>query len=602
MSRILFLIPVRGGSKGLPGKNLRTVCGKSLLARAVESATAAVAALVHDQCQVIVSTEDTQLADEAIRSGASVPFLRPSALATDDTATIDVLLQALDNLGEAGHEFDIVVLVQATTPLRSASDILDALRHFDESTGKDAVVSVTPAHHPPQWLFHIENGRLEPLLDDWWIPQRQAAADCFMLNGAIYIATPEWLRTEGSFLVPGKTRPFIMPQDRSVDVDTEIDLKLADLLAKQERAVARPNLSPMPKVIEIDQNWVGADNPTFVIAEAGVNHNGNVNTAIELIKAAKHAGANCVKFQTFKAERVAVPTAPKAKYQLRSTDSDESQVEMLRSLELSESDHMQLIDACKQHAISFMSTPYSIEDVDLLEGLGVPAYKVASALLVEPHFLRHLAKTRKPIILSTGLATLKEVSEAVEALRLAGNERVIVLQCTTNYPSDIRDTNLRAMTAMREALGTLVGYSDHTESDLACIAAVARGACVIEKHLTLDRTMPGPDHACSSEPGELARLIERIRAVEAALGSEEKRPTAAELENSVGMRRSIVTTRAIRKGSVISGDDLTTKRPATGLSPQLWDVVLGRRAVTDIAADTILTLEMCHEESEPENS
>ena len=338
--------------------------------------------------------------------------------------------------------------------------------------------------------------------------------------------------------------------------------------------------------VVLDQRKIGPGCPCFVIAEAGVNHNGDLNQAKELVRQARQAGADCVKFQTFKAERVVTASAPKAAYQLKVTDPVESQFAMLRKLELSESDHRVLIDQCRREGILFLSTPYSMEDAEMLHALGVPGFKIASGQLVELPFLAALARFNKPVILSTGMATLEETREAVTTLRDHGCNQIVVLQCTTNYPSRIADTNLRAMAGIAAATGALTGYSDHTEGISACLASIALGACVVEKHFTLDRNLPGPDHRCSSEPTELTALVRGIREVEAALGDGVKQPTAAELANLTGMRRSIVATRLIKAGTTVTAADFVFKRPATGHAPNRLAALLGRKARLDLPADT----------------
>jgi N-acetylneuraminate synthase/N,N'-diacetyllegionaminate synthase len=249
----------------------------------------------------------------------------------------------------------------------------------------------------------------------------------------------------------------------------------------------------MTSPLHIDGRRIGPSAPVFVIAEAGVNHNGDREVALRLVDAAREAHVDCVKFQTFKAERVSTPTAPKAAYQLEVTDPAESQVAMLRALELNERAYPALLAACRKAGVAFMSTPYNEEDIAFLVSLDVPALKLASIHAAEPSFLRAAAVTQRPLILSTGMCTMDEVKRAVDVVHGAGNRDLVVLQCTTNYPSAIADANLRAMVTMRDQLGVRIGYSDHTQSDTACIAAVALGACVIEKHFTLDKTMPGPD-------------------------------------------------------------------------------------------------------------
>ncbi len=340
-----------------------------------------------------------------------------------------------------------------------------------------------------------------------------------------------------------------------------------------------------PRSVHVGSRAIGPARPAFVIAEAGVDHGGDLERAGRLVSAARLAGADCIKFQTFAAERVASAAAPKAPYQLQTTSPDESQLEMLRALQLDEASHRVLRDMCDREGIVFLSTPYSVEDVEVLERLDVPAYKIASALIVEPDFVRYVAERGKPVILSTGLADLDEVGTAVELVRSAGNDELVVLQCTTIYPASSTDANLRAMETMRRELDVLVGYSDHTVGAATARAAVALGAVVVEKHLTLDRSLPGPDHASSASPEELTQLVKSIREVEAALGDGIKRPSAAELANREGMRRSLVAAASIPPGTMLAEDMLTTKRPGTGIPPGDLARVVGRTANVEIPAD-----------------
>jgi len=337
--------------------------------------------------------------------------------------------------------------------------------------------------------------------------------------------------------------------------------------------------------IRIGSTLIGPGNPVWIVAEAGVNHNGDPGLAQELVREAKRAGADCVKFQTFSASRVASAGAAKAPYQLRSTDAGESQLEMLRKLELDEGALGALVGLCREEGIEFLSTPYSVDDVELLESLGVRAYKVASALIVEPNLLRRIGATRKPVLLSTGLATLAEVEESAAVLRDAGNEELVVLQCTTDYPAPPGEANLRAMQTMASAVGALPGYSDHTETSTTAIAAVALGAVVIEKHLTLDRSLPGPDQATSASPSEFRELVRAIRMTEAALGDGRKEPGPSEQRNLESMRRSLVATRTIEAGTELGVDMLTAKRPAGGIPPRDLEGIVGRLLKVTIVAD-----------------
>ncbi len=342
--------------------------------------------------------------------------------------------------------------------------------------------------------------------------------------------------------------------------------------------------------IQIGNRKIGNEEPTFVIAEAGVNHNGDLELAKQLVLEAKNCNADCVKFQTFKAERVVTASAPKANYQLETTDPDESQVEMLKKCELKMEHHYELMDLCKKEDIIFLSTPYNIEDVDFLDSLDVPAFKLASIHAAEPYFINYIAQKGRPLILSTGMATFLEVEEAVTTIRATGNEAFVLLQCTTNYPSHLEDVNLRAMQTIGEAFDVIVGYSDHTQDDTACMASVALGAKVIEKHFTLDKSLPGPDQSSSADPEEFVNLVKNIRKMEKVLGSNKKEPCLIEKKNAIGMRRSLVAKIEIQKGSVISEEMITFKRPSTGISPKDIGKVLGKKATTTIPADTLLNL------------
>jgi len=340
--------------------------------------------------------------------------------------------------------------------------------------------------------------------------------------------------------------------------------------------------------ISLGNRIIGPYEPVYIIAEAGVNHNGSVEIANQLVKAAKESGADCIKFQTFKAERVVTRQAPKAAYQLEVTDKAESQLDMLRKLELDFDAYQQIIATCKMEGIDFLSTPYNDEDADFLDELDVSGFKIASGQLVELDFLRYVAKKGKVMVVSTGMGSMAEVADAVDTIRSTGNDKLIVLQCTTNYPSKIEEANIRAMNTMGEALAVLTGYSDHVPSNLACYAAVARGAVVVEKHFTLDRNMEGPDHSSSLEPAGFKELVTGIRHVEAALGSGLKEPTLSEQKNTVGMRRSLVLKGPLKAGTVLEAAMLTAKRPGNGIAPKMKSIFLGKRLKHDKSNSELL--------------
>ncbi|MDF1522508.1 MAG: N-acetylneuraminate synthase [Trueperaceae bacterium] len=331
---------------------------------------------------------------------------------------------------------------------------------------------------------------------------------------------------------------------------------------------------------------------TLVIAEAGVNHNGDIGMAIELVARAADAGADIVKFQTFDTSQVVARNAPKAAYQVARTGDEDSQYDMVRRLELSHDAHLTLVEACRAHGITFMSTAFDHGSLDLLMAIGVERLKVPSGEITNLPLLRDVGRRGLPVILSTGMATLGEVETALDVLRTSGTatDRVTVLHCTTEYPAPFPDVNLRAMTTLRDALGVDIGYSDHTPGIEVPIAAVALGATIIEKHLTLDRSLPGPDHHASLEPGEFAQMVRSIRHVEVALGDGIKRVVGSEAQNRTIARRSIVAATPIRAGETFTSANLATKRPAIGLSPMRWDEVIGRTAARDFAPDEPIEL------------
>ncbi|MBZ0220860.1 MAG: N-acetylneuraminate synthase [Candidatus Methylomirabilis sp.] len=331
----------------------------------------------------------------------------------------------------------------------------------------------------------------------------------------------------------------------------------------------------------------------FIIGEAGVNHNGSLETALEMVDAAFEAGADAVKFQTFCAERVVTRRAEKADYQVKTTDEG-PQLDMLRRYELDKKMHIRLIERCRERGIRFLSTPFDLESIDLLSGLGLDILKVPSGEITNLPYLKKVGGLGKEVLVSTGMSEMDEVREAIEALADAGTprERITALHCNSEYPTPMEDANLRAMAALREALKIKVGYSDHTPGIEAALAAAALGAEVIEKHFTLDKGMEGPDHNASLEPGELKAMVSGIRKIEEALGDGIKRPSRSEAANRAFLRKSIVAARAIRKGEMLSKDNLTVKRPGSGISPMLWDRVVGAAAVRDFAPDELIEAEV----------
>lgn len=330
----------------------------------------------------------------------------------------------------------------------------------------------------------------------------------------------------------------------------------------------------------------------FIIAEAGVNHNGSVDIAIRMVEEARHAGADSIKFQSFNSDKLASRFAEKAEYQKQNTEGAEGgygQYEMLKRLELSEDDHRALLAHCRKNGILFLSSPFDEGSADLLAHLDVPAYKIPSGEVTNHGFLRHVALKRRPIILSTGMSTLAEVAEAVEVIVGAGNEQLFLLHCVTEYPAPVAEVNLKAMVTLANAFGFPVGYSDHTPGLEIAVAAAALGARIIEKHFTLSKDMAGPDHRASLEPHELKAMVQAIRNVEKALGDGIKMPAPCERENMPIARKSIVATRDIASGERISRENIAIKRPGYGIQPKDIEKVIGLRAATDIEAEGVLT-------------
>jgi N,N'-diacetyllegionaminate synthase len=331
-------------------------------------------------------------------------------------------------------------------------------------------------------------------------------------------------------------------------------------------------------------------NKTLIIAEAGVNHNGSVDAAKKLIDAAVNSGADLVKFQTFKAETLVTTTAEKADYQKNLTDRSETQFEMIKKLELDRAAHEELIQYCEQKGTRFLSTAFDHDSIDLLAELNIPFFKIPSGDITNLPYLRHIGRMGKSIVMSTGMATLKEVRAALNILLEAGAEKnkITVLHCNTEYPTSMEDVNLKAMLTMRDELGVAVGYSDHTLGIEVSVAAVALGASVIEKHFTLDRTLPGPDHAASLEPDELKAMVAAIRNIEKAIGDRVKKPSPSEMKNMSIARRSIVAKKPISKGELFSEKNLTVKRPGTGISPMEWDTYIGKLSDREYQADELI--------------
>ncbi len=567
---VLFLVPARGGSVRVPGKNLRLVAGIPLVARAVRVSRLAAEAVPRGPHAVVCSTDDAEIARVAEAWGAEVPFRRPAPLADAAATSVDVALHALGVLEAAGRTFRALVLVQPTSPLTDPGDLAAAVARFDAI--HRPVVAVTGGHPA---AFHVTGSDRDAVAV---LEGGLAAAADRRLSGAFYVVEPRALRADRRFLAPGATVGLEVPPERSVDVDVESDLAIAESLARARHV----------QPIDIAGCRIGAGR-AFLIAEGGVNHNGDPDLAHRLVDAAADGAADAVKFQTFDPAALAAAGAPMADYQRAAGERGADQREMLARLALPLEAWAGLQQHAHERGLVFLSTPFDIGSAELLDRLGVPAFKVGSGELTNIGFIERLARFGRPMLISTGMADMLEVADAVDAVRRAGDPPIALLHCVSSYPAAPEDANLRAIETLRAAFGVPSGWSDHTPGIELPIGAVALGASIVEKHLTLDRTMPGPDHAASLEPDAFAAMTAAIRAVEPALGTGDKRPVEAELRVARVARRSLHWTRDLALGEVVAEEDLVALRPATGLSPARLRDVVGRRTARAVRAGAAAT-------------
>ena len=515
---------------------------------------------------IVVDTDSPAIAEEARRWGAEVPFLRPAALAGDDVSSVDSTLGLLDRLEAAGRRHDVVVLLQPTSPLRSVDDVRSCLERFDPESCA-SVTTVSALDHPAELLVRMgPDGVIQWRDAEAQWRRRQDAELAYRLTGSVYVTATSVLRAERRFVIPGTTRGVTVDAARSIDVDSRWDLTVADGAAGARATPA----------VRVGGATIGGGAPCFVIAEAGVNHNGDVGLARRLIDAAADAGADAVKFQTFDPEKLVSRGARKAEYQRERTDRDESQLDMLRRLALPREDFAALAEHASSRSIRFLSTAFDEDSADYLESLGVSAFKVPSGEITNHPFVAHLARKGRPLLISTGMSDLYEVDAALRVVEENGNPPVALFHCVTSYPAPARDCNLEAMATMRRALGVPVGWSDHTTGLTVTLAAVAAGAEIVEKHFTIDRDLPGPDHAASLEPDELRDLVASVRTVEQARGSGIKVPAQSERPNMAAARRSLHAAADLPAGHVIGERDLVALRPGSGVSPARLPALLGR--------------------------
>ena len=553
----VILIPVRGGSKGIPRKNLQTVGGISLVGRAVRAAREACNLLGGGR--VIVDSEDPELLAEGRRWGAETPYVRPAELATDTAGSMEVVRHALDALAVTADT--PVVLVQATSPLVTGRHIADCLRAFD---GTVPVVSVAPAEHHPAWTYALTDGVLNPLVPALAGTRRQDLPAAYRLTGAVYVGSVADIRAGKHFVQPGITRTVICSEP-AIDIDSHEDLVVANAL-----------ISASIPSLKLGSRVIGPGHPCYIIAEAGVNHDGDFDQARRLIDAAAAAGADAVKFQTWQTELICRPGAATAAYQQSATGATD-QFSMLKALELPYAWHAPLRDHAASVGIQFLSTPDEIVSARFLAGLGLPFLKIGSAELDNLPLLDGVGRLGLPLLLSTGMGELHEVATALDTLRAAGCPGVALFHCVSDYPAPLTQMNVRAIATLRAAFGVPVGLSDHFPGVEAALAAVGVGMDIWEKHFTTDPQRSGPDHRMSLEPAELAAQIRAVRNAEQALGDGRKIPQAAELSTRTVVRKRLCAARSLPAGHVLTAEDVTGLRAEAGLPISAWQATLGRR-------------------------
>jgi len=571
--RVLGLVTARGGSKGFPGKNLARLAGRPLAAWAHRT----LAALRDRYPRVLLqlSTDSAEIA--ATWPEADRPRrLRPAELAADDTTSLAVVEHELAALDAAGTPCDAVLLLQPTSPLIAVEDLERAWALF--AAGAESVAGVAEVAHPIAWSMHLRDGVLHAALPELSGRRRQELEPAFCPVG-FWLVSRAFLARHRTFTVPGLTRGCLVPVERAIDIDRPIDLEQARVALSAARE---------PRRFKLGTREVGDGAPCFVIAEAGVNHNGDPELASQLIRAAATAGADAVKFQTFRAADLVTPGARKAAYQATNTGADDGQLGMLKRLEFAPTVFRRLKAEAEALGLIFLSTPFEGASAQVLADLGVVGFKLGSGEVTNLPFLAQIAGYGRPMLLSTGMCDLDEVVAAVAVIRAHGDPPLALLHCVSTYPAPADQSNLRAMESLRLACGGPVGMSDHSLGWEVTLAAVALGATVIEKHLTIDRHLPGPDHAASIEPGELAEMMRQLRRVEAALGDGVKRMMPCEMDTRAVARKSLVAARDLPVGGILTAADLAVKRPGTGIAPGEIPAVLGARLRRAIACDEVL--------------
>ncbi len=584
----LAVIIARAGSKGLPDKCVRLLGGRAVIEYTFDHALSA------SRVDAILLTTDSEAAKALARARGLGVVDRPAELATD-TATVDEAARHAVSSYEASHGWtvDHVVLMYGNIPVRADGMIDRAIAKLID-TGADSVRSVAlVGKQHPDWIHKLDGDRMQQFRKNS-IYRRQDLDPLYYHDGAVAVVTrdalfaaPRWAGDHQGFLGEDRRAIIQQPED-CVDVDGPVDLYLANAILRARIEDQRAQHGP----VRIAGRVIGEGEAAYVIAEAGVNHEGSVRKAIALVDAAAAAGADAVKFQMFSADRLVSESTATATYQQERTGAT-CQHALLKQLELSREDFASIQHHCRQMNIEFLATPFSVADLEQLLSMGVPAIKFASTDLNNPALLQAGVASNLPLICSTGAATAEEIGRAVGDLHSWGaSYRTVLLHCVSSYPTPADRANLRAIGELSERFGLPVGYSDHTESLGTGGLAVAAGAVIIEKHFTLDRAAAGPDHSMSLEPGDLERYVASIREAGRMMGDGSLDFDECEAEVRRIARKSVVAARDLSAGDVLSRAHLAVKRPGGGMAPAELDRLIGRRIKADIAADTQLSWEM----------
>ncbi len=579
---ILGIIPARGGSKGLPGKNFRNLLGKPVICYTIEAALAA-----KRLTRIIVSSDEKQ-AEEISRSYGIERLPRPEELASDTARVDDVMRQCCRELERReGYRPDIVVLLYANIPVRAEGIIDKAVEHLIQ-TGADSVQTFSRLgmlKHHPFWLYKLNGDKAEKFTPNN-IYRRQELPPVYSIDAAVGVVTYESLMESENKDNPhafwGEDRRGVVQEEgETVDIDTMDDLLRAETLLKNK--YKKTFSDPPPRA-----GWQDEKRRPYIIAEAGVNHNGSLEMARELVRTAKEAGADCVKFQAFRAEELVTKEAAKADYQQRCGDQGETQYDMLKRCELGENDFQALKKYCDQAGIDFLVTPFSPHWVNVFADMAVDSFKIGSGNLVALDLLAAMGQTHLPVILSTGMSSLEEVDRTLNRLREAGCGELALLQCVSLYPTRLDQVNLQTIQTLRNHTGCITGFSDHTLEVITGALAAAAGAEILEKHFTLDKKREGPDQAMSMNPEELRQYVTLTRQAWAARGSGEKTVLPDEQPIKTAARLSVVAKTFIAQGTVISVEMLTYKRPGSGIPSDQIIQTIGKTAAKNIQADQVI--------------